>query len=623
MKQQKPLAYAITLALTATAIQTAQATPSGNTEERLTIEITSGRFARSLEQVIAPVTVITRQQLDQQQPNSLAEAIESTSGLQVVNSGGYGQNSSLYLRGLDQKRMLVLIDGVQTGSATLGTTSLEHFPVQQIERIEIVRGARSSLYGSNAIAGVIQIFTRRNHQKNSYGSIEAGAGSNQSRQLAVSGGWSSEQTRIRSSASYFATDGFDVWDKDGEDGEDKDGYENRSFKLDAEHDLTNTMLSAGVHYTEGSNDYDQCSKPDWSKSNDCEALFDNTTLYVAAESELSDSLNISTRLSHYEDNSQQEIEDNKGDKFVTRTDQFSVQADQRLNNQHTLMGGLDYRQDKISGSGVADYQDDKRDNKALFGLWQWQQGRFSSGLSARLDDNQAFGSHDTYNLEGRFALTPELILTASHGTAFTAPTFNDLYAPDTGYTAGNPDLKPETAETTSLGIRYQITPALHTSFNIYTTNVDDMINWAPDANDKWTPTNIDSARIKGAEIATLYQWSDTRLEANIEWLDAENADTNQQLIYRAEHKASLRLSHQIGALTLGSSVLYIGDRYADSANTDKLSGYTLVNTDARYQVNRQLQLALTIKNLMDENYISKKNYATEGRSISGSVRYRF
>lgn len=623
MKQKTLLASAIALAsFSASAAATSPARDFSQ-QDPLTIEITSGRFAQNIDQVIAPVTVITRQQLEQQQPNSIAQAIESTGGLQVISSGGYGQTSSLYLRGLDQKRMLVLVDGVQVGSATLGTTSLEHFPVDQVERIEIVRGARSSLYGSNAIAGVVQIFTHRHRQQGGYGQIEAGAGSDNARSLAISGGWSNENTRLRGAASHFSTDGFDVWDKEGEDGEDNDGYKNRSLKLDAEHDLKQTTFSAGIHYTEGSNEYDQCSKPDWSKTNRCESLFDNTTLYAGTETQLTDGLHLQTRLSHHKDSSQQEVDGIRADQFVTRTQQFSAQADQRFNAEHTVMVGLDYKKDKISGSGVSDYQDHQRDNKALFGLWQWRKGAFSSALSARIDDNEAFGSHDTYNLETGYDLTPELTLTASYGTAFTAPTFNDLYSPDTGFTAGNPNLKPETARTTSVGASYQVTRNLSTTLNLFRTDVDDMINWAPDANDKWTPVNVDSAAIRGAELAAQYQQNDTLLEGTLEWLDAENDETGKQLIYRAEQKATLRISQQIDQLTLGGSVLYTGERYTDTSNTDRLSGYTLVNVDARYQINRQLQLSLTVKNLMDESYVSKKNYATEGRSVFGSVRYTF
>ncbi len=614
-------------AILATAITATVASPVVQANaDPMTIVITASRFEQNVTQSLAPVTVITQQQLKQSQPKSVAQALQQAAGIQIVNSGGYGQTSNLYMRGLDQKRMLVLVDGVQVGSATLGTASLEHFPLDQIERIEVVRGARSSLYGSNAIAGVVQVFTKKAKNNQNYAEVEAGAGSDNARQLGVNGGWANEDTRISASVSHFKTDGFDVWDKEGEDGEDDDGYTNNALKLSAEHQLDQVKLFAGVQHNEGENDYDQCSKPDWSKTNDCVSLFENTTTHVGAQAELSDDLNLRTQLSHHKDSSQQEVEGVKADKFVTKNYHFSLQSDYSVNDNHTLVAGIDYKQDKISGSGVSDYQEDQRDNKALFGLWQWQQSRFTSSVSGRIDDNEAFGSFDTFGVEVGVELIEGLQLTAGRASAFTAPTFNDLYAPDTGFTAGNPDVDPETSDTNSLGLSYQITPALYTALNVYQTDVDDMIIWAPDDNGKWMPSNVESVEIKGAELSAQFQHENTQIQANIEWLDAENAqgeNRGKQLIYRAKNKATLRVAQQIEQFTLGASATYIGERYADSANTDKLSGYTLLDLDGQYQVNRDLSLKMTVKNLTDKDYVSKRNYATEGRSVFGSVSYRF
>ena len=173
-------------AILATAITAAIASPVVQANaDPMTIVITASRFEQNVTQSLAPVTVITQQQLKQSQPRSVAQALQQAAGIQVVNSGGYGQTSNLYMRGLDQKRMLVLVDGVQVGSATLGTASLEHFPLDQIDRIEVVRGARSSLYGSNAIAGVVQIFTKKAKNNQNYAEVEAGAGSENAHQLGV------------------------------------------------------------------------------------------------------------------------------------------------------------------------------------------------------------------------------------------------------------------------------------------------------------------------------------------------------------------------------------------------------------------------------------------------------
>lgn len=600
----------------ATAVS-AVVSPVVSAADPMTIVITASRYEQALSQSITPTTVITQQELQQTQPKSVAQALEQSAGVQVLSSGGYGQNSTLYLRGLDQKRMLVLVDGVQIGSATLGYASLEHFPVAQIERIEIVRGARSSLYGANAIAGVIQIITKKKQSQKNYGTFEAGIGSRNTQQLALSGGLRDENSRLSAAVSQFSTEGFDVYSAGGDD---KDGYLNQALSLNAEHRYANgLMVMGGYQRAQGHNDYDQCYQPDWSKTNDCESLFVNDSLQLGLAQRADQALNWEVKASQQNDSSQQKVAGVKADKFATQTRMLNAQAHYQLSKQQLLLAGLDYKQDEISGSGVDNYQEKTRDNKALFALWQWQQSGWSTAVSGRTDRNEAFGTFNTYGVELGVKLLSELELTLSRATAFTAPTFNDLYYPS----SGNPNLTPETSSTNSLGLNYQPNADVSLTVNLYQTEVEDLVAWAPSASGAWTPQNVDSVSIKGVELTGQWQLGETRLDANLEWLEPKDKTTDNILVYRAQKKAGLRISHQLEQLNLGLTTAYTGQRYTDKNNTDQLAAYTLVHLDAQYAVNAALVAKLSVKNLTDTTYVSKKDYATEGRSVFAGLSYQF
>lgn len=583
--------------------------PAAFAADPMTIVITASRTEQAAADVTAPVSVITKEDIEQQQPKSVAEALTATPGIQIKSSGGYGQQSSLFLRGIDQKRMLVLVDGAQIGSATTGTASLEHIPVDQIERIEVVRGARSSLYGANAIGGVIQIFTKQPKQAQSYGEVLAGYGSNNALQTAVTGGWANNQSQISAKVSHFSTDGFDVKPENASAGIDDDGYTNNSLKLDGQHKLGNHTLSAGLQYTTGENEYDGSS------SNDSKSEFEYTTFYAGIKSKLTESFTLKSKLSSNKDDSLTVVDGADGNSFITKTQKLEVQGEKKYANDILVIAGIDYKKDDVSES-TQDYDEDSRDNKALFALIEKTGDRYQTSLSMRVDDNEAFGDFTTYGVDGQYELTQQVSLSAGYATAFLAPTFNQLYWPDTGYGGGNPDLKPETSSTTSVGLNFKPQSNLHFGLNIYQTELEDMISG-------WPADNTDKAEITGAEFLANASFGSTQLIFNANLLDTEDKKTGKELTYRAQKTANLRISQQLNQLTIGLDTQFTDERYTNSSNTEKLPAYTLYNLDAKYRLSKQLNLSASVKNLTDKEYATNKGYATAGRTVFGSVRYRF
>lgn len=592
--------------------------------EPMTIVITASRTEQAQADITTPVTVITKEDIIQQQPKSIAEALASTPGIQVKSNGGYGQESSIFLRGISQDRMLVLVDGVQIGSATLGEVSLQHLPMDQIERIEVVRGARSSLYGANAIGGVIQIFTQKAKHNQSYADLSAGLGSHNTRQGSVSAGWSNNKSQLTATASYFSTKGFDIKPDKAATGVDDDGYRNTAIKLDGQHDFGKHTVSAGVQRTEGENDYDyayvsyDAVQGQSVYTNDAVSEFIYSSGYIGIESELSQQLTLKAKASHYSDDSQTVLQGEDQSRFVTKTDKVEVQAAHQFNKQLLLLTGIDYKSDDVSESSQ-DYAESTRDNTAVFALLEKKGRDYQAALSARADDNEAFGSFSTYGIDARYSLTPDIKVSASYATAFLVPTFNDMYWPN----QGNPDLDPETSETTALGVSADLQPNLTLELNLYQTQLDDMIAWAPDASGSWKPSNVNSVEVTGAELIANATYGSTQLAFNANILDTEDKSVKKQLIYRAQKTANLRISHRLNQLTLGLDTQFTGQRYTNKDNSEKLGAYTLYNFDAQYSINPRLSLSASVKNLSDKEYVSQKGYATAGRTLFSSVRYRF
>ena len=591
--------------------------PAAFAADPMTIVITASRTEQAVANVTAPVTVITKDDIEQQQPKSVAEALTATPGIQIKSSGGYGQESSIFLRGVSQDRMLVLVDGVQIGSATLGETSLQHLSMDQIERIEVVRGARSSLYGANAIGGVIQIFTKQPKQEQSYAEILGGYGSNNTVQSAVSGGWANSQSQISAKVSHFSTDGFDVMPEKSAGGIDDDGYTNNSLKLDGQHDFGRHTVSAGLQYTAGENDFDDS----YGGSNDRKTEFEYSTAYVGLESKLTDSFTLTGKISNYKDDTLTIVDGDDGDNFVTKTQKLEIQGEQKYSGGLLAIAGFDYKKDDISESSQ-DYAETERDNKAAFALIEKTGNNYQAALSARVDDNEAFGDFTTYGIDGQYDLTSKVSLSAGYATAFQTPTFNDLYYPGG---SGNPDVMPEKSETASVGIQFTPKHNLSFEFSAYNTQIDDMIAWAPTtANESvWKPSNVNSVEITGAEFLANASFGSTQLIFNANLLDTEDKKTEKQLIYRAQKTANLRISQQHNQLTVGLDTQFTDERYTNSSNTEKLPAYTLYNLDAKYRLNKQLNLSASVKNLTDKEYATNKGYATAGRTVFGSVRYRF
>ncbi len=570
-----------------------------------TLLVTATRTAQTADQALASVTVIDREEIERKQAQTVTELLEQTPGVVVTNTGGRGKATSIFLRGTNSDHVLVLIDGIKAGSATNGAVAFQDLAPEQIERIEIVRGPRSSLYGSEAIGGVIQIFTRKGGE-GFKPRFSAGVGSDDSREvtLGVSGG--EGQGWYNLSVSDYTTDGFDAQN----DGElDDDGYDNRSYALRGGYRFSE-QVEAELFWTrnEGDNEFDGS----WQN----ESRSRIQTLGGVLRLNPTDSWQLEARIGRNQDESDNYLSGDWTSNFDTERDSLSLQSSHQIGVSNQLTWGVDYQDDEIS-SDSSNYDVTSRDNTGVFGLYQMYLGAHDVSVSLRHDDNEQFGGETTGSLAWGVELPRNFRLTASYGTAFKAPTFNDLYWPG----AGNPDLQPEESDSWELGLSGDHA-GVNWSANLYQTDIDNLIAWAPAPTSadpwRWIPVNVDEARIRGLELTAATQIANWDLSTSLDLMDPKDRADDSLLNRRARKAFTLSADRDFGAYALGGTLHAVGKR---QDGNERLSGYTTVDLRGRYQLSQDWSLKAKVENLLDEGYQTAYGYNQPDRTYWLSLHY--
>lgn len=591
--------------------------------ERLAgVVVTPTRTAETTDESLSSITVIDEQEIQREQPKGIPEFLQGRAGIGVTTRGAFGKDSSLHMRGTNSGHTLLLLNGVRAGSATTGAAPWQFLPPQEIERIEVVRGPRTSLYGSDAIGGVIQMFTREGDEGppawrafgggGSFGTHEYGAG--------VSGGTAT--TRYNVSGSHFHTDGIDVQDDAGDD--DTDGFRNTSMSANVSHRLSDqAQLFGSSLHSEGVTKFDGLVD---------RTEFKHHATRVGLRGDLTDTWFSEVAFGHARDESDNFSEGEFFSQFDTKRDEVSWQNDVLLGDQHLLTLGGDWRNERVEGSD--DFAETSRYNRAGFGQLQLDFGVFDAAASLRHDDNEAFGGKTTGQLALGAEVTPGVRLWTNYGTAFKAPTFNDLYYPDDGSAHGNPDLEPEESATFEVGARAGSSER-YVSLAAFQSDIDQLIDWrcVEDCDDGdfmtdvWTPENFEAARIRGIELEGGVREGHWHLRGAVTYLhheirESENpAEVGNELRRRPRESARLSLDRDIGRFSLGGTVIARGRSYDDAGNDERIAGYGLLNLRAAYHFDAEWTLRATLENALDKDYETAAGYNQPGRAVFVSVHY--
>ncbi len=581
-----------------------------------TINTVANLVEQDSQKTMAAVTVIDRTEIERKQFNSVEELLKTLPGVSMKNSGGAGKATSISLRGTNANAILVLVDGQKIGSATTGQAAFQFLPIDQIERVEVVRGPRSSLYGSEAIGGVIQIFTRKGTENGikpfasfTYGSHEtydANAGIN----IKTDKSWATL------SVAGEHTQGIDATDTPTE--RDRDGYKNYSVSLKAGHQLTDQLaLDVDALHVDGTTKYDN------SYAVNPEQKIQQNVYGIGATYNVNDLWSTQVKLGRAEDK-EDTLSANKS-QFVYDTTKDSVSWLNTLNfnKNNTLLLGYDYINDKVKGSGVKDYVEKERDNHGYFAQYLGNYNQVELQAALRLDDNEQFGTHTTGNATLGYRFDQAMVY-ASYGTAFKAPTFNDLYSPYGGVL----DLDPEQSKNYEIGLKGQF-QTFDWELNGFYNEIDDLIVWRPDAPGSWNwyASQIDKARIRGAELSlgqTLANW---KWNVNYTYQDPENrsegAAKGKQISYRAKQLFNASADYTMEKWTVGGTVHAEDKRYidADGLNTASLPSFATADTRVTYQATPEFSIQAKLANMFDKQYQTSQGYNQDGRTAWVTLRY--
>ncbi|MFV0933600.1 TonB-dependent receptor domain-containing protein [Pseudomonas jessenii] len=581
--------------------------------------ISANRQVEARNDSSAANTVFTRDDIDRLQPDSVTDLLRRVPGVQVSQSGGRGSIPGVYIRGTQSAQSLVLVDGQRIGSSTSGDSNLQHINIEQVERVEVLRGSRSVIYGSDAIGGVIQIFTRRGGQQGLQPRMHTGFGSNQTweRSLGLSGG--DERTRFNLGASLDETAGINRTHESYPSDGDHDAYRNKSLSLSLSHTLTEDVeVGANVLDNRGKSEFDSpFGRYDYvtDKSYQQQPYNDFNVSSVSSyiDAQINEVWKTRIELGHSEnrETTLDKLSDERS-VFNTYRDSVNWQNDLELNERNSLMLGGDWYEDRINSTTAFD--EDSRWNRAAFIQHRFQADSFSTELGLRHDDNQQFGSQNTWSGTFTLPLNPdnEVLLTYSEG--FRAPTFNDLYYPD----FSNPDLKPETSKSYELQWRSQLTESSRLETSLYRTDLEDAIIFGSNSR----PENVASARINGFEAALKQELFGWQSNLGVAIIDPRDRDTGHTLARRARRTLSLDLDRQFDRLGLGASWQAVSSSYDDLNNQQPLGGYALLGLRSSWELNREIQLELKVDNLLDKGYSralykyqgSQYGYREEGRA---------
>lgn len=565
--------------------------------------VTATLAPRTADETLSSVTVLDKATLRRQDPTSVTDMLRGQPGVDVNHRGSFGKESSVYLRGTGNESAVLMIDGIRLRSASSGGAAWHYLEPRMFQRAEIVRGPRGSLYGADAVGGVVQLFTHEAQEGGPYPSVSMGGGSFNTQRYSAGFSGSSGGTRYSFAGSHFTTDGTPI----RRDGEDK-GYDNTSALARIAHTFDGGgevgMLALRGR---GTNEYDGG-----------EMDFVQQVAGIYGELPINDNWRSRLTLSESRDELDNHADATQWGPAATSVIDTRTQTVRWQNTLsfglHELVAGAEYSEDRVSST--TDFGVSSRDNTAVFaqGLLDFSPFAVQAGL--RYDDHEAYGDEVTGSLALGYDLDGSHTLRASYGTAFRAPTFNDLYWPN----SGNPELNPETSETFEVGVRGQF-QRWYWDLAAYRTDLDDMIAWAPTESGLWAPQNIAEARIRGIELSAGAEVEEWTLAAALTWTDPEDRETGNRLRRRSSQMARFDVDRELGEWSLGGSWVLQGHRYEDVANTDRIGGFGLVNLRAGWQFAPLWSARLTVENAFDKEYESARDYINAGRAAFVSVHF--
>jgi vitamin B12 transporter len=577
------------------------------------IVVTASRAPQPLLDLVADVTYIAGDEIAQSGAQGLAALLARQPGVEFVQNGGPGATSGVFVRGANAAQTLVLIDGMRVASASSGATALEAIPLDQIDHIEILRGPATSLYGADAIGGVVQVFTRKGANGLS-ANASAGYGTHGTWNAAAGVAGGDQRARGAVMLAARRSEGFNAIDNRANFAfdPDRDGYRDASVSAQGSLDWA-AQQRLSVQYFRSRLD----NQFDGGDSFDDRTITTLTMWQFASTNRLREG--IDSRLYAGDGSDRSVSKTGFGDfPFVTRQRQYGWQGDFTL-PYGTLTTALERREER--GDASPAFEVTRRDTNSVTGVYRLEAGASAVQANLRHDDSSQFGARTTGALAWGYRITPQWRLTASAGTAFRAPTFNDLYFP--GFS--NPDLRPETSRNVEAGVHWTARAgelAWQAHAVAFHNRVRDLIVFECDANFVCAPDNVADATLRGVELYGDAQWRDTRVHASFDLQSPTDDASDHLLPRRARRHGVVSVTQTFGAWRLTGETVASSERFDDAENTRRLGGYAIVNVAIEWTATPQTVLFVRADNVFDRHYELAADFATGGARVFGGVRWR-
>lgn len=625
-KKSLPLSAAALAVLCATS---SLASANDKTDQ---VVVSANRFEQPISSILAPVTVVTREDIDHWQSNTVIDVLRRLPGVDISQSGGMGQQSSLFIRGTESRHVLVLIDGIRLNQAGIsGSSDMSQIPISLVQRIEYIRGARSAVYGSDAVGGVVNIITRRDNDGTT---LNAGIGShsyqnyNGSTQQKIG-----ENTTVTAAGAYTYTKGFDLAPKEVSPRQyDKDGFLSKSLWLGVEHQFSSEILAYARVYG-----YDNRTSYDVSEyagvSVDTRKLYSRTyeTGLKYHQGKYSSSL-----MGSYGYSKDYNFDPRKGQYSesanLDESKQYNIQwGNSYLLDKGNISAGIDYQRQSIEPSSYAMINEKQTLNNT--GIYLTGQYAIIDSVTAeaaiRSDHHSEFNWHTTWQSGLSWEFYEGYKLVGSYATAYKAPNLTQLYAYSSsvyGTTLGNPSLKPEESKQWEVGVEGTTGP-LFWQVNAYHNDIDNLIAYKA-GNPISSYENIGEAEIKGIEWVGEFETGILHHQVTYQYVDPRNKKTDKALERRAKQQVKYQLDWAIDKVDMGLTYQYIGSRYDNDysqwpSKRIKLGGVSIWDLTAAYPITSHLTIRGKIANMFDKYYETAYGYRTAGREYFLTGSYNF
>jgi len=574
------------------------------------VVVTASRSEQTINQALQSTSVVTQRDILESGATDVPSLLRSMVGVEIAQTGGIGSQSSLYLRGTNSTHTLVLVDGVRISSATAGATAIDQIMLDQVERIEVVRGNVSSLYGSEAIGGVVQIFTKRGRGAPS-ASVNAGYGTHATRRASAAFGGEVEGASFHVGASKSVSDGVSALNATlaPSANPDADGYDNTSVSARAGYAFNNAhRLDASVFHSLGKVQTDNAFGLATDRD-ESDATLSKWSL--ASSNRLLDSWESRVTVAQGTDDLVSHSNGLKTSAYKTVSQQLAWQNTLNVGDQGVLILAAERLKQNVGGT--TSFSADTRSTNSLLAGYAADYGVHQVQINVRQDKYSDFGSANTGLLGYGLRISDALRLTANVSTAFKAPTFNDMYYPLSWGYQGNPNLKPERARNLELGAHYR-KDGVYVDGALFQNRIRDLI-----VSNSTTTENLDEAIIEGMELVYGVKHDTIEVENAITLQSPRNVKTGAILSRRSQTLNTLTVARRFESGRVGFEWRSSGER-KDGVNT--LAGYDVINLTSQWKLTPNLGLSARVDNLFGQDYMFVHKYNTLGRTLFVGLNYQ-